>query len=492
VHPAARRRALAPASRREFLRGGAAALVGGALGCAEGPPRGAAPPYDVCVVGSGFAGLFLGQRLVDGGARTIILEAGPHLPGAGSPEGAIALFPWRSVGPVDFPLDETRTIGVGGTSRRWNGVATRLAPADFRTRTEFGLDADWPLAYDDLASYYCQAEEALGVTGGATVPGAEPPRSCPLPFEASGYVSPAPLFEPLPLAFFPLPFSSRGGARQPLRLADVEVPRFVGSAGATLLADSPAARLVTEDGVDIDSCEIRRADGSREAVRARCFVVAAGVVESARLLLASTSRFFPRGLGNRAGLVGTRFNAHPRYRRTLPPDGALGAPRGIHRSYSATEALRRQGLGAALFDVHLQAQTVVDLMTEMEPAPANTVTLEGAAGGPSVASLHVEWSERDRGTLAQGLALHDEVTRAVAPPGPLVPPALRWFHPAGACGMGADEGSGVVDRDGRVFGLRNLYLAGASTFTTSGPGNPTLTVVALALRLADHLLGRLG
>ena len=70
---------------------------------------------------------------------------------------------------------------------------------------------------------------------------------------------------------------------------------------------------------------------------------------------------------------------------------------------------------------------------------------------------------------------------------PVTTVVTRWFHPAGGCPMAATEAAGVVDHDGQVFGAPGVYVAGAATFPTAGAGNPTLTIVAMALRLADHI-----
>ena len=102
---------------------------------------------DVSIVGSGFAGIYLAQRLVDRGLRVIVLEAGAHLARTAPADGATSLFPARSIGSYAFPIDATRTIAVGGTSRKWNGVVSRLLPSDLRMHSVRGLDVDWPIDY---------------------------------------------------------------------------------------------------------------------------------------------------------------------------------------------------------------------------------------------------------------------------------------------------------------------------------------------------------
>lgn len=475
-------------TRRRLLRTMSTALAGGLLTHSRASARqDARVDYDVCIIGSGFAGTYLGLRLVEQGIRTVIVEAGPRLSASDNADGRTSIFPWASTGDQAFPLDDTRTIAVGGTSRKWNGVINRLRPSDVRMRSTFGLDVDWPLAYDDLVPYYCQAEQAMYVRGGPYVPGAEPVR-CKYPVESAAYVGPSSRFPAHDLAFFPLAFALRADGR-PLRLDEEPLAKFEAAPGAKLLAEHAVTELVTDERGTVSVVRARRADDSLAEIRARHVVVAAGVGETARLLLASRSRAFPDGIGNGRGLVGRHFNAHPRYRMNLAPRDGLLRPDGKHRSYTPGDAARRAGASAFHVDVHLGTVPLVDVTLEMEPAAAARMSLDGARrdrwGRPELL-LRADWSARDGQTRARSLALARELVLALgeekAPE-----PALRWFHPAGVCRMARDEREGVVDADGRVFGTPNLYLAGASVFPTSGSTNATLTIVALALRLGDHL-----
>ncbi len=119
--------------------------------------------HDVCIIGSGFAGTYLGLRLAERGINTIIVEAGGELNPGDSLEGRTGLFPCETFGSAAFPVEFNRTIGVGGTSHKWNGVVSRLLPSDFKSQSEFGLFSDWPITFDDLAPYYDAAETALGM-----------------------------------------------------------------------------------------------------------------------------------------------------------------------------------------------------------------------------------------------------------------------------------------------------------------------------------------
>lgn len=474
-----------PFSRREVLRSGALALAGGVLGCRRSATS---VPFDVCIIGSGFAGVYLAMALAESGARIAVIEAGPRLVAADPPAGRAHLLPVESVGDTGFVVDDTRTVGVGGTSRRWSGVLSRLAPADFRAGTLFGGGrTDWPIAYEDLAPYYCRAESAMAVRGGRYAPAAaEPPRECSYPFEMRRYVSPARLFPDRRLEFVPLPMSTRQGTVAPLRLAEEEVPRLAALPGVTLLAERTALAVV-EDG-DSAAVRVRDTRGATEELRARAVVIAAGVFETARLLLSSRGPRHPAGLGNRSGFLGSHFTVHPADRFEVARGGPRKRPGGVHRTYAFAQRLRREGLGAAHADLHLQPESaMVEMMLETETVSGNRFTVNGEGK----AALRFGFTERDQRTIAEAGRIGRGLLRAIAAEG--ARPAAQgrlWFHPAGLCRMAEDEQGGVVDRDLRVFGTRNVYVAGAAVFPTAGSSNPTLTVVALSMRLADHLLER--
>jgi choline dehydrogenase-like flavoprotein len=160
---------------------------------------------DVVIVGSGVAGSLVAARLTKAGVKVLILEAGPRV------ERAVALAQYRDAlikipespypdapyaphpvsdnpdhyylqdGPDKFASPYLRQ--VGGTTWHWLGTAMRFVPDDFKLRSKFGVGLDWPLSYEDLESWYCEAERELGVAGD---PNADlgAPRSQPYPMPA--------------------------------------------------------------------------------------------------------------------------------------------------------------------------------------------------------------------------------------------------------------------------------------------------------------------
>lgn len=461
-------------TRRELLVGGAAALAATVAGCGAGSD---AEVHDLCIIGSGFAGAFLALRAVDGGLRTLLVEAGTRQGDS---------FAFSNSGGVSYPVDSNRHIGLGGGSNRWAGDVARIWPDELRMHSVFGLGADWPLAYAELAPYYCQAERRLQTQGFAPVRDVEPPRACAYPRQ-NPRTGPAPRVEIAgrPAAFFRVAKSRRDGA--PLRLLDVEIPAFERSPRATLLRDRRAVRLVTRDGTRIDHAELRAPDGALSRVRARRFVVAAGVVETPRLLLLSRSERHPDGLGNRHGLLGSFFTAHPQYWSELETEEVASLPRGHHRSHSLSPAFRRERLNGCWIDLVVRPDLRLwKFSPEIESRSGNRLALSQRRDrfDTAIPDLSLGFSPRDERTIARGTSLRPSFVRERS-----LDFELGWHgHPSGTCRMAGDERSGVVDRDNRVFGTENLYLSGACTFPTPGTANPTNTVVALTLRLADHLL----
>jgi choline dehydrogenase-like flavoprotein len=477
-------------TRRQLLAAGLAGAGQVVLGGCS-PAERLAYDADVCVIGSGFAGLPLAMRCVERGLRTVVVEAGRK---------NAASFTYSNSGRVDYPIGASRMIGLGGASGHWGGVVTRLSPDDFAVRSKHGGAVDWPLSYEDLESYYCEAESFLGVEGSAADPTLLPARSCDYPQPAR---KPYPGFgldlDDTRLSFFSLPMSRRRGG--PVRLKTEEVPRFAAQPGASLLSDRRVTALISEDGSSIDRIEMGSNDGLTSTLRARVFVLAAGVVESARLLLASRSTWHPEGIGNERGLVGRYFTYHPLHFATFEASGSERVPMGANRSQSLDPIFRAKGLNACQIQVNrgrdrtgrLQNPLGVWLSPETEPNAENRLTLsetERDAFGMPIPDLRFTHTPRDEETLSHARQVGEAIREQFGGDAPLVYRQRIHGHPAGPCRMGFDASNGVVDRDSRVFGVDNLYVSGASVFPISGATNPTGTVVALSLRLADHLMGR--
>jgi len=539
--------------------------------------------YDVCVIGSGPAGMTLINELRSTPLRCCVLESGQ----AARTTFANDLKNAEAAGIGLKPYSRERALG--GTSTTWAGLSAPLDPIDFGPR-DHADDAAWPLARHDLLPFYRAASERYGF----------PPFD---KLEANG----AP-----PLAHADQPAIAHAELQEKPFMAANE-PRDFGAAHRHLFdtpnppdlyLDASVKSLSGMGAPDRVRCA-RAMTRSHTSLRveARVFVVAAGGIENARLFFNSTD-ICARGLGNEYDQLGRRFMNHPKlnvgtielrravtdwpyyfgamtrgfagyaglrlaekrqrelgalnsYVRLEPlypwsgnpgveslvafvkRSGALfrqwkhrredeivslrdysetGDDSIIQNQYTgASGALRRLALiarhaptvaryGHARLRPH-RAPAVRRLSVrhflEMTPSPENRVTLSRRMDAHGYALPHVRHALTGldrRSVCALHAALGREVERAglgtlhsdLAVDSAPLDAVDEASHHLGATRMGHDPASSVVDADGRVHGLDNVFLAGGSVFPTGGCANPTYTIVALSIRLARHLEQTLG
>ncbi|MDZ5813047.1 GMC family oxidoreductase, partial [Halorubrum sp. AD140] len=310
--------------------------------------RSPVPDADVCVVGAGPAGAIVADRLA-GDHEVVVLDAGPRF----DPEDRLArqeraIRPFYSrpdvwgvggardahenAGDRFYPLNHARVKGIGGSTLHWQGMVMRLHEDDFNSESERGVGADWPIDYADLQPYYAEAERELGVAGGSNVDNPyAPPREEPHPmgpFEPSYSDS---LFdeacEALGIDMHSVPnarnseqYDDRSacvgyGTCQPVCPsgakydATVHVERAE-ERGATVIDRASVRSLEHDDDDRVTAAVYATPDGEEHRQEADAFVVAAGGVETPRLLLLSRSDRYPDGLANASGHVGEFFMDH--------------------------------------------------------------------------------------------------------------------------------------------------------------------------------------
>lgn len=460
-----------PMRRRDLLSGGLGAALYLPFSRASARPLAGEPlpshVADVCVIGSGFAAAYLALQLADAGQRVTVLEAGDAQVRSGD-----AGFDCEKDGAIDYPVNRARAIGLGGTSALWAGVTCRLRADDFQLRSRYGMDTDWPLGLEELRPWYERAEALLGVGPAAPMP------------------APALLDVPETTQFDALQRAWENG--QPLRLATHVIPRLQRHPRVQLLSSCRVARLHVDATGRIRHAESAAGPAAPLRIPARRFVLAAGVVETPRILLHSRAPLAPTGIGNRHDQVGRYFNAHPNLATHFLLQQPVVLPAAMQRNYDSVHPARQRGLGAfhLQLDQHPPGLLILKAQVEIEPTPENRVTLGERLDrdGLPAARLSFRFSERDRRTLEVAATTLSQTHAKLRVASRVQRRVHNWrHHPAGTCRMGFDATTGVVDRNLQVFGTRNLYVSGASVFPTSGTGNPTLTIIALSLRLADHL-----
>lgn len=532
----------------------------------------------VCIVGAGPAGAILGAALAERGHEVVLLDAGPRF----DPSDRIErmereLRPsfrrsdvWDMGGERDaytvsggrtYPLNDTRVKGVGGTTLHWQGSVQRLHPEDFEMRSRHGLAEDWPISYDDLEPYYTQAEHELGVAGAVYPYGGERSDGFPLPAHGPSHADQlfANAMETVGIPLHPGPtainseqYDGRSqcqgyGVCNPVcpsgakYSADVHV-RKAEAAGATVIPEAPVHYLEQDSTGDRVTAATYERDGTTHRQEAETFVVAAGAIESARLLLLSASEAHPYGLANASGAVGRYFMEHPAikleghlaeptrqhligfetsiseafYDHDRGPAGSMlfqvdndagssplelamhtGSHVGRVAAGSPTGPFDEAAMGDALLEtIREQYGTRIGLfaMAEQLPEADNRVTLNtdrlDDCGHP-VPDLSFDVGEHAVGTLERAQHVLEDVfdTLGATDVEHIGRPEHPYFnnHHMGTTRMGDDPETSVVDADLRAHALENLYVSSSGVFVTSGAAAPTLTIAALTLRLADHL-----
>lgn len=523
-------------------------------------PQGTNLNADICVIGSGAAGIAIATDMIGRNLRVVVLESG----GFDFDPAVQDMHAGVLKGPGPEPIDVSRLRYFGGTTNHWAGWCRPLDPIDFESRAGIPLSG-WPITRSSLDPWYARAM-ALCELGANTWENL----AAWLPQGAR-----APAFDPerLVMRLFQVSPPTRFGiAYRPTLEADSFVSVYLNATVTALRAD-PTAQHVTR--IDV-AC----LDGPRFSVTPRLVVLASGGIENARLLLLSRD-VQAQGLGNGHDMVGRCFMDHPwvplagvaRFAgptelplllgetevdgttafATLAPGPALLRSEAIGNFRTVLRPLARVPIGmdslrsligaaatltwpdaawthlrGIFADADLGADRLYRLLTGSSTSPFTSppppgappqgalidinmeqlpnldsrVTLGEARDALGQRRVIVDWrlGETERVTLHRALVLLGlefgrlgigRVNIAGAQGG--WPPDLRGSrHHMGTTRMSTGPRSGVVDTDCRVHGMTNLYIAGSSVFPTGGAANPTLTIVALALRLSETLRRRLG
>ncbi|MFB6221136.1 MAG: GMC family oxidoreductase [Halolamina sp.] len=522
------------------------------------------PNIDVCVVGAGPAGALVAAELAGGGHDVVVLDAGQrfdpeeheermetHLrPGKQEPLWGMGgeRDAYSASGDRDYPLNAARVKGIGGTTLHWQGMVMRLHEQDFRLDSELGVAEDWPISYADLRPYYAAAEEAFAVAGASDNPFA-PPREQPHPLPAFPPSYSDSLFadacENLGITTHSVPNARNSeptaeasacvgyGTCKPVcpSGAKYDATRHIDAAetsGARVLDRVPVQRLEHDaSGEKVTAAVYATPDGTEHRQEADEFVLAAGGVETPRLLLLSESEQYPDGLANSSGAVGRYFMDHlfagvgGRLNRPTRQKHVGFNTTESHQFYDRTDADRSaiklefiNYAGPAPTDIALGAEEFGDALlarireeygthiamgalVEQYPRAENRVRLD-----PSTTDDHgnpvpdVVWrlDDRTKRTIRRATEIQRSVLEELGADidwvvGPdTTGPA---FHHMGTTRMGTDPETSVVNPDLRTHDLANLTIAGSSAFVTGGAMNPTLTLAALSLKATDAVASRL-
>jgi len=476
----------------------------------DGPPAHA----DVCIVGSGPAGSILGEALAAAGARVAVVERG----GRQADTDAHRLTEVETPGLGIGRPSRIRRFAVGGAGWMWGRAAIELEATDFDPQPT-APHVGWPFGHDELAEYYARGRAALDVTvpdleGGTAPPGfVLRPRSLSSLRVGDGTVdSSVPVHTRITVTrIVPAPGGksvdrldavdhegrsvSITADRYVIAAGGIENPRLLlaseigGGAVGSFYADHPHLTVPIESSNGwgpFDPLAIQ--SGHRRLAEA--VLVASGRDRRSEGLLDAYGYLIHwrrPDLWDRPGVLAWLDLAWALRNHDTP----VGAPRIYWQALAGVPELIR-----ALGDSRRHPRRLALRVGLESPAdPANRVTLSDRKDRFGVPLARVEWRVGDAERASLDRYLHDLAAAADAEGwGPLrYPLGSGWpnvegaAHHMGATRMHVDPAEGVVDANCRVHGFDDLFVAGSSVFPTYGYANPTLTLVALALRLADHL-----
>jgi choline dehydrogenase-like flavoprotein len=503
---------------------------------------------DICVIGAGAAGITIALKLMESGSSIIVLSGGETK----ESERAQRLYRSEIVGHAHDGVHTGRCRAMGGTTTLWGGQAFPFSDIDFGHR-EWVQNSGWPITSSDLEPYYDKAREVMLISS--------------LDFYADVYglfgVKP-PEFDPKSLQSIFTQWSTQPNfaAVYGAKLNDSASLRVVNNVHVTNIQDDTTSTTITH--VDVKSFR-----GKYGRVSAKVFILAAGAIETARLLLASDSNC-EGGLGNANGLVGRYFQDHvvmkcakivPTNRKRLRDLYDLFYYGGVHKLMpkfilSPEIQVQQQILGAVgyidfereetnivssvkalikslkegslppMHSVVAIANQIPDLgrmiyrfkvkkrsfapdkgdiwmsaHCEQEPLSVSRIMLSKDKDEFGMRRSVVDWQVSDL-TYRTIKTLTDVVSSEferldlgrLIPTAGLTEDQANWkqhfgdtFHHMGTTRMNREPEHGVVDCDLKIHGLDNMYVASCSVFPTSSYANPTFTMLALALRLSDHV-----
>jgi choline dehydrogenase-like flavoprotein len=508
--------------------------------------------YDVILIGTGAGGGTLARKLAPSGKRVLLLERGDYIPREKENWSTRAVNVEARYNTKEHWLDRDgkklhphTNYYVGGNTKFYGAALFRLRAEDFgELRHHGGVSPAWPIEYDELEPYYGEAERIYHVHGERGKDPTEPFASTPYPHPA---VSHEPRIQKLSDDLtrlghqpFHVPLGIQLDEKNRRRSACIRCatcdghPCLVNAksdaqvcgvdpalehANVELLTGAYASRLETDaSGRSVRQVHVER-NGQKEVYTADLVVVSAGAINSAALLLRSTSEKHPRGLANGSDVVGRHYMGHLNsvllaisrdpnpsifqktlalndfYFRAEDFDFPLG-----HISFVGKMDADTLSAGAPKIvpgmTLELMARHSLDfwLTSEDLPDPANRVTLDREGRivlqyRPNNEEGHKRLHQKLKGML-KALDCHDHLVPLQLFVGQRIPLA-GVAHQNGTIRFGEDPKTSALDRNCKAHELDNLYVVDGSFFPSSGAVNPALTIMANALRVGDHLLERL-
>ena len=502
----------------------------------------------VVIVGSGAGGGTLANELCQKGQKVVVLESGRnHTPDdfINDEWRSFKQLAWLDKRTTsgsfriaeDFPsLPAWTCKTVGGTTVHWAGCCPRLMEHEFKAPTYYGdLDGvnalDWPISLGEVEPYYDRAEAKLGCTGTNGIP--QLPASNNYKVFANGAQRVGyKRFHTGRYASSPVPYKDRPATiqdgfnfqgvknRSKWSTLTVELPEAEATGKLDLRAEAHVIRIDHDDKGLATGVTYVDGDGLEQFQRARLVAVAGNAIETPRLLLNSASSTFPDGLANSSGQVGKNYMRHltasvyaifdkpvHMYRgETMAGHIEDEAPNDPSRGFVGGYYMQLLALGvpfmAAFMDPGAWGRDFTSalegyenmagmwLVGEDMPQETNRVTLnrdELDEHGQPVPNVHYDDHPNDVAMREHAWGAGEALYEAVGAVRTIRTPPYPATHNLGTTRMSERPEDGVVNGFGQCHDVPNLFVSDASQFTTGAAANPTLTIVALAIRQAEFI-----
>lgn len=508
--------------------------------------------YDIIIIGTGAGGGTLAHRLAPSGKKILVLERGTFLPREKANWDTVEVFQKDRYQTSEVwydkdgePIHPGTGYWVGGNTKVYGGALFRWRERDFEKIVhQGGISPEWPLKYRDFEPYYTEAEKLYEVHGTRGQDPTEPPSNEPLPFPA---VSHEPRIQKI---HYSLENKGLHPFHLPLAIKLNEVNRRLsacircdtcdgfpclvdGKADAdlnclrptvdnwdnvSLLTEAQVLKLHTnESGREVSKVEVL-VQGQRVFFSADIVVVACGAINSAVLLLRSANDKHPYGLANSSDQVGRNFMRHQNgaivgltrkanptiFQKTLAVNDFYWGEPGFDYPMGHVQLLGKVNkdmiaLDAPVFAPGLALEEVakrsVDwwLTAEDLPDSNNRVTIQNG-------KISLDYVDNNTQAFDRLLNRWTEVLKSIECGDRILPCSLYFrkriplqgvAHQCGTCRFGEDPKTSVLNLDCRTHDVENLYVVDGSFFRSSAAVNPTLTIIANALRVGDRLLERL-
>jgi choline dehydrogenase-like flavoprotein len=507
----------------------------------------------VVIVGSGAGGGTLANELARKGVDVVLLEAGKQesIDTFVNDEWAsFAQLAWldkRTTSGTwrvarDFPnLPAWTCKTVGGTTTHWAGASLRLQDHEFRARTTYGEVAganllDWPLTLQELEPYYTRAEEKMGVTRTHGMPGLPGNNNFKVMYTGAKRVG----YKEVHTGRMAINSEPRGdrpscqqigfcfqGCKSSAKWSTLytEIPAAIATDRCELRAECHVLRVEHDAAGKVAGVLYADKDGNHHLQKARVVCVACNSIETPRLLLNSHSAKFPDGLANSSGQVGRNYMRHltssvyaafdkpvHMFRGTtmagVIQDEARNDPsRGFVGGYEMETLSLGVPFMAAFLDPGAWGREFTRKMEnyanmagmwivgEDMPRETNRVTLHDSEKdrfGMPIPNVHFDDHPNDIAMRSHAFMQGRAVYEAAGAEEVYETPPYPSTHNLGTSRMSANARDGVLNKHGQTWDVTNLFVSDGSQFTTGGAENPTLTIVSLAIRQAEHIAERMG